>query len=165
MRTWGLLWGVGLLLAAPACGYRFVAPGGGLPQGVRRVCAPVLANRTAEPAAEALFTSAVRRQLLRAGVAAEGGCDATVRGQVLRVGSGVGVLLGAKAATYRATAALQLSLVEGERTLGEVTLEASEDYLPGADPVQSEANRDAALRRLADELAREAWDTLASQGG
>jgi hypothetical protein len=157
--------GVGLLAAAPACGYRVLAPGGGLPEGVRQVCAPVLGNRTAEPAAEALFTSALRRQLLRAGVAAEGTCDATVHGQLLRLVSGVGVFDLGGAATYRATAALQLTLSNGERTLGQVTLEASEDYLAGEDPVQSEANRDAALRRLADELTREAWDLLASQGG
>ena len=36
---------------------------GSLPGGVRRVCAPVLVNRTAEPAAEALFTRALREQL------------------------------------------------------------------------------------------------------
>jgi Lipopolysaccharide-assembly len=158
-----LLWALvpaGLL----GCGYRFVAAGAALPGGVRHVCAPVIVNRTAEPAAEALFTQALRVQLLREGVAGDGACDATLRGELLAVGGGVG-LLGPPVGvvSYRTSASLQLTLARGDEVLGTVQVSGEEDYLPGRDVLESEANREAALHRLAEVLAREAYTRLSTQ--
>ncbi|MCI0569586.1 MAG: LPS assembly lipoprotein LptE [Myxococcaceae bacterium] len=150
-----------LLVAVAGCGYRFVTPGSALPGGVRRVCAPVLVNRTAEPAAEALFTQALREGLVRQGLAAQDGCDATLRGELLAVSSGVG-LAGPPAGvvSYRASATLRLTLQRGDEVLRTVEVAGGEDFLPGLDVMQTEANREAALHRLAQALAREALDRL-----
>ena len=43
-----------------ACGYRFTAPGGPLPHGIRSVKVPVMNNVTPEPSAETFFTQALR---------------------------------------------------------------------------------------------------------
>ncbi len=61
------------LLFLSACGYRFTAGGGALPQGIREVYAPVFINRTAEPGLETLFTQALREYLVRHGVAGRAG--------------------------------------------------------------------------------------------
>jgi hypothetical protein len=55
------------LLVLSSCGYRFSAPGGALPEGLRAVRAPVFENKTGEPTAEIFFTQAFREQLTRAG--------------------------------------------------------------------------------------------------
>ena len=49
------------LIALCACGYRFTAPSGPLPQGIRAVQAPMIQNATAEPSTSpALESNAVR---------------------------------------------------------------------------------------------------------
>ena len=50
-------------MAALGCGYRFTASGAGFPQGIHKVFAPVIVNRTAEPGLEGIFTEALREQL------------------------------------------------------------------------------------------------------
>ena len=44
-----------LALTTAACGYRWMAPGAGLPGGLRSVCAATFANATPEPNAELIF--------------------------------------------------------------------------------------------------------------
>lgn len=158
-----------LLLAGAVwsgCGYRFVGPGSLLPGGVRSVCAPLLVNRTAEPAAEALFTRALRAGLVERGLAATGTCDATLRGELLRVGYGGGVASGPTGVvSYRVGAALRLTLERGGEVLGRVEVAGDEDFLPGTDRdvLTAEANGETALQRLADTLAREGLERLAVQ--
>jgi hypothetical protein len=157
---------IALLLGA--CGYRFTAPGGDLPEGVRAVRAPVFDNRTAEPAAEILFTQAFRDQLTRAGKLGGDASEATVEGSLNAVyaapilasvdPSGV-----AKLPTYRLTAVVQLKLLKEGRVLSQAVLSGSEDYLSGADLLLTEANRQSALRRLAESMMREGYERLASR--
>ena len=159
---------VALVLAFCACGYRFAAPGGALPEGVRSVQAPVFDNRTGEPAAEILFTQAFRDQLTRAGnlggeaaeATVEGSLDGVAAGPILASVSTEGI---AKLPTYRLTASVHLKLVKAGRVLSEAVVGGSEDYLSGADLLLTEANRQAALRRLAETMMREGYERLASR--
>ena len=158
-----------LLLMLAGCGYRFTAPGGDLPEGIRAVRAPVFENKTAEPTAEIFFTQAFREQLTRAGTLGGDDCEAVVEGSLEAV-SGAPVLSGIdratgnlKLPTYRLSAAVHLRLQRAGRVLAETSVGGSEDYLSGADLLLTEANRSAALRRLAETLMREAYERLASR--
>ena len=167
------------LLWASGCGYRFTPRGGGLPEGIRSVCAPVFRNDTPEPGLEVLFTRAFRQELGRSGVlGGSGACEATVEGAVVGVGSaptiitepvyqGNTLVAPPQLASYRASAAVQLRLIRDGRVLSETTVSGNEDFLPGTasvsgDVLEAEANRQAALHRLAETMMREGLDRLAS---
>jgi hypothetical protein len=166
-----------LLLSGLGCGYRFVPRGAGLPEGVRSVCAPVFHNDTPEPGLELLFTRAFRQELVRAGVLGAS-CEASVEGTVVAVGSAPTILTEPvyqgntrvaepQLASYRASAAVLLRLVRDGQVLAETVVSGNEDFLPGTasasgDVLEAEANRQAALHRLAETLMREGYDRLAS---
>jgi hypothetical protein len=168
-----------LLLTGLGCGYRFTPRGSGLPEGVHSVCAPVFSNDTPEPGLELLFTRAFRQELVRAGVlGGAGACEASVQGTVVTVGStptivteplyqGNTKIAEPQLASYRASAAVLLRLVRDGRVLSETVVSGNEDFLPGTasvsgDVLESEANRQAALHRLAETMMREGFDRLAS---
>ncbi len=154
---------VGFGLALAGCGYRFTAGGAPLADGTREVFAPVFVNRTAEPAIEATFTQAFREELVRAGVAGGAASDARAEGEILGIGGSPRVLQPAGGlASYRLSATAKLRLVKGEKVLAEAVVNGEEDYLPGADPLQLEANRQAAVKRLAQQMMRDAYSRLAN---
>lgn len=150
------------LLLGSACGYRFVRAGEALPEGIQTVCAPVFVNHTSESALETFFTQSLREQLTRAGVlGSTGSCDATLMGEILAVGAAPTILApSGQLAGYRTNVIVRLRLDKGGRTLRATEVGAAEDFLPGTELLDSEANRQAALRRVADELMREAYERL-----
>ncbi|HYR56409.1 MAG TPA: LptE family protein [Myxococcaceae bacterium] len=154
------------LLILCACGYRFTAGGGALPQGIREVYAPVFINRTAEPGLETLFTQALREYLVRNGVAGTSSSQAQLIGEVLSVSGAPTVLTtSGTLASNRLFATVGVRLVNKGVNVpnGAVTVAGQEEYLPGGNVLESEANRAAALRRLAESLARDAYDRLATR--
>jgi hypothetical protein len=169
-----------LLLSGVGCGYRFTPRGAlALPEGVRTVCAPVFRNDTPEPALEGLFTDVFRQELVRAGVlGSEEACDAHLEGTVLVTGSNPTILtepvyqgntrvMEPQIASYRAWATVRLRMTRNGRTLAEAIVSGTEDFLPGeggipGDVLEAEANRKAALHRLAETLMREGYDRLAN---
>lgn len=163
-----------LLVSGVGCGYRFVPRDGQLPAGVKSVCAPIFVNETPEPAIETLFTRAFRQELARSGTLAKGSCDATVEGAVLGVGSAPTIVAEpvirdgvqvqpSQLASYRASASVRLRLVKDGQVLRETVLSRNEDFLPGTgDILETEANRQAALHRLAEALMREGYEQLAT---
>jgi len=155
-----------LLALAAGCGYGFSAGGAGLPQGVRHVFAPVVVNRTSEPGLEAVFTEALREQLARAGTLGGEGSEGRLEGELLSVNSAVAQLAPGTsgALTYRVVATLRVRLYRGGTLLALTDVGGSEDYVPAlrADVITTEANRQAALRRLAATLAADAYARLAT---
>jgi len=153
-----------LLLLGGGCGYRFAA-GASLPEGIRSVCTPVYANRTAEPHLEALFAESMRERLSRAGVASGPECEARLEGEILSLSGAQTLLTPSQAvASYRVSAVVLLRLKRGRQVVAEAEVVGEEDYLPSrplGDVLESEANRQAALRRLADDLARHGYERLA----
>jgi hypothetical protein len=149
-------------LGVSGCGYHFTAGGAPLPEGIRSVEVPIFANKTAEPGLETVFTDAMRLQVARAG-AGQGSPDARILGEVLAVSGAPTVLTPTGSlASYRLYATAHLKLVKGLRTLSDTSVSASQDYLPGADVLESEANRAAALQRLAQTLMRDGYERLAT---
>ncbi|HEY8211874.1 MAG TPA: LPS assembly lipoprotein LptE [Myxococcaceae bacterium] len=152
-----------LLLAASGCGYRFTAGAAPLPEGIRSVCAPVYKNRTAEPGLEALFSESMREWLSRSGVSATR-CEATLEGEIASIAGAQTLLTPAGTlASYRVSAVVQLKLVKGGRVVAQAEVGGAEDYLPApaGDVLVTEANRQAAIRRLSDALARDGYERLA----
>ncbi len=148
-----------LPLLLGACGYRFTASGGALPEGIREVYAPLFINRTAEPGLETFFTQSMREQLIRAGVAGSASSPTQLIGELVSV-FGAPTL-----ASYRLSAVLSVRLVKNGAAVpnGAVVVSGQEEYLAGRNVLESEANRAAALRRLASTLTRDAYDRLATQ--
>ena len=147
------------LLIACACGYRFTAPSGPLPQGIRAVQAPVFGNVTPEPNAEQLFTQALREQLIRSGTLGGDAAEARIEGTVLAV-SQAPMLASAGRVTYRLSATVELRLLRDGAVLGATQVSGEEDVLSGTDITGTETNRAAGLRRLADTLMREGYERL-----
>jgi Lipopolysaccharide-assembly len=160
---------VALLAGAQVrCGYRFAAGGGSLPEDITRVRAPLFANHAAEPGLEIVFTRALREQLLQSGVHSDPSSEAELRGEILGVWGGPTILTTGTAdggepqlASYRIFATAKLTLVKGGRVLREADVSGSEDYLPGfEDILRTDANRQAALQRLAFRLMRDGYELL-----
>lgn len=153
-----------VVVVLAACGYRFTAPGGPLPQGIRAVQAPVFANPTPEPGAEVFFTQALREQLLRSGTLGGDDAEARIEGTVLAV-SMAPMAVSAGRPQYRLSATAQLKLMRAGAVLAQAQVSGEEDVLSGSGSgdlvlAGTEANRQAALRRLADALVREGYERL-----
>lgn len=158
-------------LVSAGCGYRFAASGDPLPEGVNRVRAPLFTNRTQEPGLETVFTQALRGELMRAGISTSANAESELQGELLNVWGGPTILTTPSVqgevstlASYRVFAVVRLRLVTNGRVLKEADVSGSEDYLPGQDLLRAEANRQAALQRLADRLMREGYDRLRVRG-
>lgn len=153
------MWGA-FAAASAGCGYHFVSKGAGLPEGVSGLCAPVFLNETAEPTLETLFTRFLRQELTRAGRLASGSsCPARIEGAVLAVWNSPTI-----AGNYfRVYVTARLRLVKDGQQVNETVVSGTEDYLLGSgDILEAEANRQAALDRLAEVLMRDGYDRLAS---
>lgn len=157
---------LGLFALLVGCGYRFTSGGAALPEGIRQVYAPVFVNKTPEPGLEAIFTQAMREQLVRAGVAGDSSSQAQLLGEVRAV-SGAGAIVTIKntLASYRLNAQIAIKLRNKGADVpnSAVVVDGQEDYLPGKNVLESEANRNAALRRLSESLVRDAYDRLATR--
>lgn len=148
------------VLAQSSCGYHFTAAGAGFPQGIHKVFAPVIVNRTTEPGLEGVFTEALREQLARGGYLGGEGSEGRLEGELLSVSGGVAQLAPATsgALTYRVVAVLRVRFFRDHTLLAQTDVIGSEDYLPALRPdvLTTEANRQGAIRRLASALATDA---------
>lgn len=152
-----------LLMLLGACGYRVTAPNTALPGGVRSLSVELLQNRTAEPGAEVLLTSALREHAARAGLDAPAP-EAVLTGTVLGVSSAPLLASATRptAPTYRLSLTVQLTLSRDGAALSQTTFSTTEEYPSGPDALLSESNRAAALRRLVQSAAREGFERLAT---
>lgn len=142
------------------CGYRFTAPAGPLPLGIKAVHAPVFQNATGEPSAEVIFTQAFREQLSRAGTLGDASSAARVEGTVASVTTGPMVASAGKLPSYRLSATVTLSLLKDGATLSSATVQGDEDVPSGADVLLTDLNRQAGLRRLASTMMRDGYERL-----
>jgi hypothetical protein len=143
-----------LALASTACGYRLGA-GAGLPPGVARVSVRPFENLSTDPELGAVLAAALRRELARRGVEGEG--DAVLTGEVQASEAAPST---PGAVTWRVRMEVRATLAAGGATLAERTLRREADHLAGVDALETEGWRSLALRRLADEVARDLVDDL-----
>ncbi len=137
-----------LLAAAVACGY---APVRGKSASGLRVAA--VRNDTAQAEAGGIFAAELRRELAtRNRLEPDSSAAPELQAELVALRStpsGVGAQGGA--ASFRLDAELRLKAADYQDTVA-----GGEDYLAGVDVLGTEANRRAALRRLARSLAAEA---------
>ncbi len=162
------------IVVVVACGYHLIQVGEGLPPGVDSIFAPVVINKSSEPAFETIVTEALRTKLIRQGVNAGPDCPVRWQGELLSVGTGPSIVkppdAGVIASTsnipayagYRVSAFLRLTLSRNGQVLSKVEVTGQEDFLPDAynDVLNLEAQRKLALDRLADHLVEDAYAKL-----
>lgn len=137
------------LCATFACGY---APVRSRPATAVRVAA--VRNDTAQAEAGGLFATALRGELAGRGrLDSDGASSPELVLEVLALRSVPSGTSGEGAASFRIDADLKLSVGPWQDLI-----HGSEDYFAGIDVLGTEANRRAALRRLARTAAREAID-------
>jgi hypothetical protein len=136
-------------LGAAACGYRFTARAD-LPAGVDRVSVRPFENLSAEPELGATVAAALRRELARRGAEGEGG--AVLTGEVRATEPAPST---PGAVTWRIGIEVRARLAVAGTPAAERTLRRETDFLAGVDALETEGRRALALRRLADEVARE----------
>ncbi len=146
--------GLALALAstlALGCGYgfsqRYVARGGASSISVRP-----FENRSTDPELGAVVAAALRTELARRG--ADGGEDAAARIDGA-VRAGEPAITSRAGASWRIGVTVRARLVARGATVAEHVARREADYVGGADPLETEARRALALRRAADDAARD----------
>lgn len=163
-RRW--LW-VGLIvvvLGTASCGYRFVG-GQPLPGGTQRIFVPMAENRSAESGMESVVTNALRREIIRRGLAVSAdraGADAALTAAIVRA-SGDTI---ARQTTVRAlereavlTAVVTFSAAAGTRRR---TFTTSQTYAVRPDPGSTDRQRRLALEQAAERLAQKVLNDLSA---
>jgi hypothetical protein len=140
-----------LLLALAGCGYgfsqRYSAAG-----GVDRIHVRPFANASTEPELGAVVTAALRGELARRGADAPEGSGATLDGEVRATEP---ALTSTAGATWRIAIEVRARLLAGTGRPVERTVRREVDFLGGGDPLETEGRRALALRRAADDAARD----------
>ncbi len=146
---------------AAGCGYTLVR-GAALPGGGRALRAGAFVNQTAMAEAGGLFAGALREALAAHGrLAADGDLSAAqLQGELRVVHDSTSALGATGASAFHLDAEVMLRVLGPQGVAYEDDARAGEDYLQGVDVLGTEANRRAALRRLADKLAREALERM-----
>jgi hypothetical protein len=140
-----------LALTVAGCGYH-LASGYHARDGSEHVHVAAFENRSAEPELGAVVTAALRGELSRRGASGGEGAPAVIEGEVRAL---PGVPSSTGGATWRAGLEVHARLVVEGRAVTERTIRREANHLGGADALETEGRRAIALRRLADDVARE----------
>ncbi|MBZ0274315.1 hypothetical protein K8I61_19930 [bacterium] len=150
-----------LSLFAVSCGYGRESRGVNLPEKVRRVAVPVFRNDTTEAGLEAVVTDAVRREFLLhrfVGTTDMDNADAVVVGIIRKFSTKpISFSEGDFAVEYRASIQVSLAIVlpDGVPLWTDRNINEVQEYRATPDIFESEANKASAIRRMAEDLARD----------
>jgi hypothetical protein len=120
--------------------------------GVDRIHVRPFVNASTEPELGAVVTAALRGELARRGADAPEGQGAVLDGEIRATEP---TLTSAAGLTWRVGVELRARLAAGTARPVERVVRRETDFLAGADPLETEGRRALALRRVADEAARE----------
>jgi len=113
-------------------------------------------NYTAQVEAGGVFAAAIREELASRGrLAPEGASGPELTGELLSLASTPSALGAQGAFAFSLSATVRVRLRDASAVVYEDQAGLGEDYLAGVDVLGTEANRRAALRRLARNLSRE----------
>jgi Lipopolysaccharide-assembly len=151
--------GISIAAFACSCGYQVARPGE-LPKG-QAIRVAAFQNYTAQVEAGGLFATALRAELeARGKLAPDGSTAPELTGELLSLASTPSALGAQGASAYNLAAAVRVRLREGSAVVYEDQIGLGEDYLAGIDVLGTEANRRAALRRLARSISRELLERM-----
>jgi Lipopolysaccharide-assembly len=148
-RFWALLAAISV-----GCGYRVARPGD-LPKG-QDIQVAKFENYTAQVEAGGVFAGALREELAARGrLAPEGSSSPELTGELISLASVPSGLGAQGASAFSLSATVRVRLRDATGVVYEDQAGMGEDYLAGVDVLGTEANRRAALRRLARNISRE----------
>ncbi len=149
------------LAAAGGCGYSVGAGSSSarLPAGTGTVFVAPLDNRTPDAEAGALVAAALREELARRGAGGGEGAPSRIEGTVVRSTSSP---LTTQGGTWRLVFEVQARLVTDGREVARVDVRREVDYLGEVDAIATEGRRRLAIRKAAEDAAREIAERLES---
>ncbi len=156
-RSRGFLAALVALVGGAGCGYAVGSGAARLPEGAERVFVPPLENRTTDAEAGALVAAALRDELARRGAAGGEGAPARIEGVVTRSSSSP---LTTQGGTWRLVFEVQARMTVRGQEAAQVTVRREVDYLGEVDAIATEGRRRLAIRRAAEEAAREIVERL-----
>ena len=161
MRRPGLAAALAVLVAGSGCGYAVGAGAGAarLPEGAGPVFVAPLVNRTTDAEAGALVAAALRTEFSRRGMAGGEGASTRLEGVVTRSSSSP---LTTQSGTWRLVFEVQARLVVNGQEAASVKVHEEVDYLGEVDAIATEGRRRLAVRRAAEQAAREIAERLES---
>ena len=144
---------------AVGCGYRVARPGD-LPKG-QEIRVAMFENYTAQVEAGGVFAGALREELeARGRLAPEGASGPELTGELISLTSVPSALGAQGASAFSLSATVRVRLRDATGVVYEDQAGWGEDYLAGVDVLGTEANRRAALRRLARNISRELLERM-----
>jgi Lipopolysaccharide-assembly len=148
-----------ICMALVGCGYRVARPGD-VPGG-KDIRVARFENYTAQVEAGGVFARALREELAARGrLAPEGSTGPELTGELISLTSVQSALAAQGASAFSLSASVRVRLRDATGVLYEDQAGMGEDYLPGVDVLGTEANRRAALRRLARNISRELLERM-----
>lgn len=118
-------------------------------------------NYTAQVEAGGVFAGAIREELSARGrLASEGAAGPELTAELLSLASVPSALGAQGASAFSLSAIVRVSLRDASGVVYEDQARMGEDYLAGVDVLGTEANRRAALRRLARNVSRELLERM-----
>ena len=149
------------------CGYHLARYANPMLDDIDTVAVPYFSNRTFEPEAETIFTTAFVNEFVegrRLEVVRPADADVVLRGTIRKLQEEtIAFNRDDKALEYRIHAVLDVVLekrLSGEVLWKRKSLYHSEEFLVSDDIIFSEAAKRAALQRLADDLAERVHDSI-----
>lgn len=146
-------------LLAVGCGYRVARPGD-VPKG-QDIRVAAFENYTAQVEAGGVFAGALREELSARGrLAPESASGPELTGELLSLASVPSALGAQGASAFSLSATVRVRLRDASGIVYEDQAREGEDYLAGVDVLGTEANRRAALRRLARQISRDLLERM-----
>jgi outer membrane lipopolysaccharide assembly protein LptE/RlpB len=146
------------------CGYHIMGRGGEFPGGIQSLAIGPLDNTTKEVNLNAIFVSALRREFINrreVEIVTEKKADASLQGTITSITTrSTAYDREARAREYRVTIIMDLLLVR--RGNGEILwrgneIKGFEEYLASTDVIVEEGRKNAAIRKIADDLAEKIY--------
>jgi len=155
------------LLTLYSCGYHLAGTVSSLPPDVKRIAIPQFSNKTLRPDIENQFTNALLDEFAKGKkveVVEEGKADAVVKGTITAFDTTpISYAGGDIIQEYRVTVRLEASLVKKTDEAvawKDKNIAYFADYKNDPDVAISEANRDAAIKKIAVDVARQLYSNM-----
>ena len=153
-----------LFITTLGCGYHIMGKGGEFPEGITSLAISPLENTTMEANLSAILVSALRREFIyrrEVEIVRENKADASLQGTITSITTySIAYDREARAREYRVNITLDLLLVR--RGTGEIIwrgdgITGFEEYLASTDVIVEEGRKNAAIRKIADDLAEKIY--------
>lgn len=151
----------------PACGYHLAGTVSSLPPDVKKIAIPQFSNKTLRPDIENQFTNALLDEFAKGKkveVVGENDADAVVRGVITSFeNTPISYKGGDVIQEYRVTVRLEVSLTKkaDESVIWkDKNISYFSEYKNDPDVAIAEANRDAAVRKIAVDIARQLYSNI-----